>query len=92
MRPSTESIQYFVYSKAGILYEEATANMKMNNTEQGNLQQTLNGMVPGMFRTNFETNYTLTFQAQNFEKNMIITLSLPKEIDFGDEIPYCTGL
>ena len=29
---------------------------------------------------------------ENFEKNMYFTLSLPAEIDFGDEDPYCTGL
>ncbi len=66
--------------------------MKMVNTEVGELAQTQNGMFPGIFRTNFEPNYTFTFQAQNYEKNMIITLKLPKEIDFGDEVPYCTGL
>jgi len=49
-------------------------------------------LVPDDFRSDFETNYTLSIQVFNFEKNMAFTLKLPKEIDFGDEDPTCSGL
>jgi len=62
-RPADSSIQYFVYSQAGILYEEATSGMMMVNTQRGDLNVNQNGIVPGVFRTNFETNYTLSFTA-----------------------------
>ena len=81
-----------MYSQSGILYEEATTGMMMVNTQRGDLNVNQNGIVPGVFRTNFETNYTLSFNAENFEKNMIMILILPVEIDFGDELPLCTGV
>jgi len=62
------------------------------NTEMGKLDANKNGLVPGDFRTDFETNYTMSIELANFEKSMVLTLYLPKEIDFGDENPVCTGL
>mmetsp|Transcript_36595 Transcript_36595/g.48051 ORF Transcript_36595/g.48051 Transcript_36595/m.48051 type:complete len:153 (+) Transcript_36595:332-790(+) len=66
--------------------------MEMENTKSGELNPTLNGMVPDDFRSDFETNYTLSIQVENYEKNMAFTLALPEEIDFGDEDPVCSGL
>lgn len=81
-----------MYSSAGILYEEQREDMEMQNTETGELSTIKNGILPGDFRTDFEANYTLTVQVENFEKNMRFTLNLPEEIDFGDEDPVCLGL
>ena len=64
----------------------------MVNNETGSLSPTKNGIIPGDFRTEFETNYTLTVTMANFEKNMQFVLKLPDEIDFGDENPQCIGL
>ena len=66
--------------------------MDMVNTSPGLLKDTENGLVPDDFRSDFETNYTLSIQVNNFEKNMAFTLALPDEIDFGDEDPKCSGL
>lgn len=85
-------MQYFVYSSAGVLFEEKTSGMDMQNTDLGALAPTSNGLVPDDFRQDFETNYTATIKVENFEKNMKFTLKLPKEIDFGAEDPKCTGL
>ena len=91
-RPADASIGFYVYSAAGILFEEKVSGMKMQNTELGDLSATKNGIVPSDFRTDYEANYTLTVEVANFEKNMQFILYLPGEIDFGDENPYCTGL
>ena len=64
----------------------------MQNNEMGVLSGIKNGIIPGDFRTDFESNYTLTVNLDNFEKNMRVILTLPEEIDFGDEDPYCTGI
>ena len=58
----------------------------------GALSDVKNGILPGDWRSDFEANYTLTVQVENFEKNMIFVLTLPEEINFGDDDPYCTGL
>ena len=91
-RPSDESIQYYVYSTDGVLYEELRDNNYMVNNVTGALSGIKNGIIPGDFRTDFEANYTFTIEVENFEKNMQFTLTLPDEIDFGDEDPYCTGI
>lgn len=91
-RPADASIGFYVYSAAGILFEESVSGMMMANTETGALDATKNGILPSDFRTDFEANYTLTVEVGNFEKNMAFTVFLPAEIDFGDENPYCTGL
>ena len=59
-RPSDESIEYYVYSNAGILYEEKVSDMFMQNEVRGILSDTKNGIIPDDFRTDFEANYTLT--------------------------------
>lgn len=69
-RPSDESIQYYVYSADGILYEEIRDGNIMQNDETGLLSNIKNGIIPGDFRTDFEANYTFTVQVENFEKNM----------------------
>ena len=61
--------------------------MFMVNNETGSLSSVKNGIIPGDFRTDFETNYTLTVTMANFEKNMQFVLNLPEEIDFGDADP-----
>ena len=91
-RPSDASIEFAVYSSAGVLFEEARTGMLMQNDEWGALSLFKNGIIPGDFRTDFEANYTLTVQVENFEKNMAFTLTLPEEINFGEADPYCTGL
>ena len=91
-RPSDESLQYFVYSTSGVLFEEMTEDYYMVNNETSSLNSLKNGIIPGDFRTDFETNYTLTVAVENFEKNMQFKLNLPEEIDFGDENPACYGL
>ena len=91
-RPSDSSIGFYVYSAAGILFEERVSGMMMQNTELGDLSATKNGIIPSDFRTDFEANYTLTVEVSNFEKNMQVIMYLPGEIDFGDADPYCTGL
>lgn len=64
----------------------------MQNTEMADLSPIKNGIIPGDFRTDFEADYTLTLEVENFEKNMAFTLHLPEEIDFGDADPLCTGV
>ena len=59
-RPSEESIEYYVYSSAGILYEEKVSDMFMKNEVRGIMSDTKNGIIPDDFRTDFEANYTLT--------------------------------
>lgn len=59
-RPSEDSIEYYVYSSAGILYEELVSDMFMKNEVRGILSDTKNGIIPDDFRTDFEANYTLT--------------------------------
>ena len=59
-RPSDDSVEYYVYSEAGILYEEKRDGMEMQNDEQGALSTVKNGIIPDDFRTDFETDYTLT--------------------------------
>ena len=36
-RPSDSSIEYYVYSESGILYEENRSGMEMENDEMGEL-------------------------------------------------------
>ena len=91
-RPSDSSIEYYVYSSSGVLFEEVLSGMDMVNTEAGELDTILNGILPGDFRTDFEANYTLTVEFAQFEKSMYFILYLPPEIDFGEENPACTTL
>jgi len=91
-RPSDSSIEYYVYSQAGVLFEEQTTGMFLSNDVMGDLASSNNGIIPGSFKTDFEANYTLTVEMQNFEKNMVFVLYLPNEIDFGDEDPFCESL
>ena len=92
LRPSSESIEYYVYNSAGVLFEEQTTGMFMTNNVVGKLDPTKNGILPGDFRTDFASNYTLTIQVENFENNMHFTLFLPEEIDFDEADPVCIGL
>ena len=87
LRPSSESIEYYVYNSAGVLFEEQTTGMFMTNNEVGKLDPAKNGILPGDFRTDFVSNYTLTIQVENFENNMQVTLFLPDEIDFDEADP-----
>mgnify|MGYP006975448566 FL=1 len=91
-RQSDESIAFYVYSAEGVLYEEQVSGWLMQNTEMADLSPIKNGIIPGDFRTDFEANYTLTLEVENFEKNMAFTLYLPEEIEFGDADPLCTGI
>ena len=91
-RPSDSSIEYYVYSQAGVLFEEQTTGMFLTNDAMGDLNPNNNGIIPGSFKTDFEANYTLTVEMENFEKNMVFVLYLPDEIDFGDEDPICESL
>ena len=59
----------------------------MTNNEVGRLDPAKNGILPGDFRTDFVSNYTLTIQVENFENNMQLTLYLPEEIDFDEADP-----
>lgn len=92
MRPSDASIEFAVYSSAGTLIEEQRSGMLMQNNEWGPLSLFKNGIIPGDFRTDFESNYTLSVNMENFEKNMAFTLTLPDQINFATDDPYCTGL
>ena len=92
LRPSTESIEYYVYSAEGVLFEEQTSGMTMANTEVGKLDPAKNGVLPSDFRTDFASPYTLTFQVSNFETNMVFTLFLPDEITFTEDDPQCFGV
>jgi hypothetical protein len=69
-RPASDSIEYYVYSEAGILFEEKLTGMILENNEVGALSTYANGILPSDFRTDFEANYTLTVNVGNFEKNM----------------------
>jgi len=69
-RPASSSIEYYVYSAAGILFEEKLTGMMLENDAVGELSSYKNGILPGDFRTDFEANYTLTVNVGNFEKNM----------------------
>ena len=85
-------MQYFVYSTSGVLFEEKTSGMMLQNMELGTLSATLNGLIPGDFRSDFQTNYTLSLKAENYEKNMAFTVVLPPEITFGENNPACSGI
>lgn len=60
LRPATESIEYYVYDTDGVLFEEKTTGMYMVNDEVNILDFSKNGIIPGDFRTDFASNYTLT--------------------------------
>ena len=92
LRPSDTSIEYYVYSSAGVLFEEKTSGMMMQNTELGELSVNVNGLVPSDFRADYSTNYTLSIKAENYEKNMAFTVRLPPEINFSSSLPACSGL
>ena len=91
-KPAEKSIEYYVYSSTGNLFEEYVDGIFLQNDTPGQLDALQNGILPGDFRTDFEANYTLTVNLNNFEKNMRIIMSLPEQISFGDEDPECTGL
>ena len=73
-----------------MLFEEVLNGMDMQNTEPGELDTYLNGIIPWDFRTDFESKYNLTVEFNQFEKSMYFILYLPDEIDFGEENPLCS--
>ena len=48
--------------------------------------------MPSDFRSDFQTNYTLSIKVENYEKNMAFTVAIPTEINFGGNDPQCSGL
>lgn len=92
LRPSTESIEYYVYTSAGVLFEEQTTGMTITNKKVGLLDKNLNGILPTDFRTDFPSPYTLTLQFSSFETDMAFTLYLPEEINFTEDNPSCYGI
>jgi len=92
LRPSTESIEYYVYTSASELFEEKTNEMFITNKKVGLLDPKKNGIIPTDFRTDFPSPYLLTLQVANFETNMVFTLFLPDQINFVEEDPQCFGI
>jgi hypothetical protein len=91
-QPTTESINYSVYTANGVLMEDLTEGFPIINNVPGDLSQYQNGLLPGDFRSSFETNYTLEVYLENYEQNMNIILTLPPEISFATDTIVCEGL
>ena len=47
--------------------EDLTEGFPIINNVPGNLSQYQNGLLPGDFRSSFETNYTLEVYLENYE-------------------------
>ena len=91
-QPTPASIAYSVYTASGILIEDLTEGHPITNTEPGELSRYRNGLLPGDFRSSFETNYTLSVYVANYKQNMNIILTLPPEVAFATDTLSCEGL
>jgi hypothetical protein len=89
---SSDSIKYEVIQKDGAVIESRYDNNKIVNVIPGELNSKTSGIVPSNFKQGAPANYTLEIAPTNYEQNMDMIVTLPKEISFTGDDLKCIGL
>lgn len=74
------------------MIETLTQGLEITNTLPGSVQGSEASIVPSSFEPAAACNYTLYFSPQNYQQNMYMVLTLPKQIDFSQNAVKCYGL
>lgn len=92
--PTLDAINYSVYTEKMFEIEKTSFAhfLRVNNTIPGDFDVNKTSIVPNDFRLNEEANYTLSFSPVNYEQNMDIVLTIPKEVEFTSQPLRCEGI
>ena len=77
MRPVNGSIAYQVMTKDGYTIEALSQGLTIKNSNYSLLAPGSVGISPDYYEKNTSANYTVSFVPKNFERNMLITLTVP---------------
>lgn len=95
LMPTDSSILYSVNTNSGFLIEQSAIGsflLRVNNTVPGVMDPAKTAVMPSNFIQNVVGNYTLTIVPSNYQQNMMITIQLPKEINFSNQTTACIGI
>jgi hypothetical protein len=66
--------------------------LQITNNKPGLFNVSQTSFIPSDFRPSFTNNYTLTLMPINYEQNMKIVITIPKEISLASNSIACIGL
>lgn len=67
-------------------------SLQITNNKPGVFNVSQTSFMPQDFRPSYANNYTLTLKPINYEQNMRIVVTLPKEISLASNSIACIGL
>lgn len=66
--------------------------LQITNNKPGLFNVSQTSFMPSDFRPSYANNYTLTLKPINYEQNMKIVVTIPKEISLASNSIACIGL